>query len=132
MNFVGYLAVGYASVLVITDLAAVSGDSAVVAVEFAAAGIEIVGTEVAGTEIDNSVVADTGVAETGIDSSVFADTEGVGVATAGTEGSDLMIGCVEDAEIDVHHRARCNAFHLDGICSLCGDCTPHGDLGEHS
>ena len=95
MNFVGCLAVGYAPVLVITDLAAVPCDAAVVAVDFATAGIEVAETEVvvgiavAETEVVVViVVAGAEVAETGIDNSVFADTEGVGVATAGTEGSD--------------------------------------------
>ena len=95
MSFVGYLAVGYAPLLVITDLDAVSCDSAVVAVDFATVGIEVAETEVvvgiavAETEVVVViVVAGAEVAETGIDNSVFADTEGVGVATAGTEGSD--------------------------------------------
>ena len=84
MNFVGCLAVGYAPVLVITDLAAVSCDCTVVAVEFATVEIEV-----AETEVDVGIaVAETEVAETGIDNSVFADAEGFGIATAGTEGSD--------------------------------------------
>ena len=87
---------GYAPLLVITDLAAVSCDSAVVAVDFAMVEIEVAETEV----VVGIAVAETEVAETGIDSSVFADTEGVGVATAGTEGSDLMIDGVETADIE--------------------------------
>ena len=84
VNFVGYLAVGYAPVLVITDLAAVPCDVAVVAVDFATVGIEVAETEV----VVVIVVAGAEVAETGIDNSVFAVAEGFGIATAGTEGSD--------------------------------------------
>ena len=106
VNFVGYLAVGYAPVLVITDLAAVSCDCAVVAVEFATVGVEVaetevvVGVAVVETEVVvgiavvetevvvGIVVGGAEVAETGIDNFVFADAEGFGIATAGTEGSD--------------------------------------------
>ena len=95
MSFVGYLAVGYAPVLVITDLAVVSCDCTVVAVEFATVEIEVAETEVdvgiavAETEVVVViVVAGAEVAETGIDNSVFADAQGFGIATAGTGGSD--------------------------------------------
>ena len=95
VNFVGCLAVGYAHLLVITDLDAVSCDFAVVAVDFATVEIEVAETEVVvGIAVATIgvvvgiVVAGAEVAETGIDNSVFADTESVGVATAGTEGSD--------------------------------------------
>ena len=152
MNFVGCLAVGYAPVLVITDLAAVPCDAAVVAVDFATAGIEVAETEVvvgiavaaievvvgiavAATEVVvGIVVAGAEVAETEVDNSVVADADVVGIEIVGTEVADLMIGVVEAAEIGVHHRARCNASHLDGMCILYVDCThdlhyPH-DLGD--
>ena len=47
-------------------------------------GIAVAETEV----VVVIVVAGAEVAETGIDNSVFADAEGFGIATAGTEGSD--------------------------------------------
>ena len=125
---------GYAPVLVMSDLAAVSCDSAVVAVEFAAVEIEIAETEVVGTRADNFVVVGTEVAETEVDNSVVADADVAGIEIVGTEVADLMIGGVEVAEIGVHRRARCNASHLDGMCILYVDCThdlhyPH-DLGD--
>ena len=135
MNFVGCLAVGYAPVLVMTDLAAVSCDFADIAVGFAAVGIEIAETEVVGTKADNFVVVGTEVAETEVDNSVVADADVAGIEIVGTEVADLMIGGVEVVEIGVHRRARCNASHLDGMCILLYvDCThdlhyPH-DLGE--
>ena len=141
VNFVGYLAVGYAPVLVITDLAAVSCDCTVVAVEFATVEIEVAETEVvvgiavAETEmVVVIVVAGAEVAETEVDNSVVADADVAGIEIVGTEVADLMIGGVEVAEIGVHRRARCNASHLDGMCILYVDCThdlhyPH-DLGD--
>ena len=150
MSFVGYLAVGYAPVLVITDLAAVSCDCTVVAVEFATveievaetevdvgiavaetevvvvivvAGAEVAETEVVGTKADNFAVVGTEVAETEVDNSVVADVDVAGIEIVGTEVADLMIGGVEAGEIGVHYRARCNASHLDGMCILYVDCT---------
>ena len=144
MCFADYLAVGYAPVLVMTDLAAVACDSVVVAVEFAVVGIED-GTGIAETEVDNSVVVDTVVAETEVDNSVFVDTgvdsvvgdtgvdsEVVEIEAVDTVVAELMIDGVVAADTDVHHRARCNASHPGGICNQCVDCTPHCDLGVHS
>ena len=144
MCFADYLAVGYAPVLVMTDLAAVACDS-VVAVEFAVVGIED-GTEIVETEVDNSVV-DTEVVDTEVDNSVFVDTgvdsvvgdtgvdsEVVEIEAVDTVVAELMIDGVVAADTDVHHRARCNASHPGGICNQCVDCTHdlhylHG-LGE--
>ena len=141
MNFVGYLTVGYAPLLVITDLDAVSCDSAVVAVDFAMVEIEVAETEVVvgiavvETEVVvGIVVAGAEVDETEVDNSVVADADVAGIEIVGTEVADLMIGGVEAGEIGVHYRARCNASHLDGMCILYVDCThdlhyPH-DLGD--